>query len=115
VGINCFAGHAAGGVVETPGGGRVVTASTAEGPVVVTVHPRAVALFRERPAGSPRNVWSAPLAGIEPAMDCVRVRVAGALPLVAEVTAAAVGDLRLADGGVVWVALKATEIVVAPA
>jgi molybdate transport system ATP-binding protein len=37
------------------------------------------------------------------------------LALVAEVTTAAVGDLRLATGGEVWVALKATEIAVHPA
>jgi molybdopterin-binding protein len=41
--------------------------------------------------------------------------VGGRLPIVAEVTAAAVADLRLADGGPVWVSVKATEITVYPA
>jgi molybdate transport system ATP-binding protein len=114
VGINCFRGTCRNGVVELDGG-QLVVASGDDGPAIVTVHPRAVALFRERPAGSPRNVWSAPILGIEPSLDRVRVQVGGALPVVAEVTAAAVAELRLADGGDVWVAVKATEITVAPA
>ena len=44
----------------------------------------------------------------------VRVRVGGPLPIVAEVTPGAVADLRLADGGPVWVSVKATEVVVYP-
>jgi molybdate transport system ATP-binding protein len=115
VGLNCFRGTAADGVVAIAGGGQLVTASALDGAVFATVHPRAVSLFRERPAGSPRNVFAAPITAIEPAIDCVRVQVGGPLALVAEVTTAAVGDLRLATGGEVWVALKATEIAVHPA
>ena len=42
--------------------------------------------------------------------DGRRVRLGAPLPLCAEVTAAAVADLALAPGAVVWVALKATEV-----
>jgi molybdate transport system ATP-binding protein len=44
----------------------------------------------------------------------VRVRVGGPLPIIAEVTPAAVADLQLADGGVVWASVKATEVLVYP-
>ena len=50
----------------------------------------------------------------ERSVDCVRVRVGGELPVIAEVTEAAVQELGLDDGGDVWVAIKATEIRVAP-
>jgi molybdate transport system ATP-binding protein len=115
VGLNFFHGTARAGVVELPAGGQLVVAHAGDGPVLATVHPRAVALFRERPAGSPRNVWQAPVLAIEPALDCVRVRVGGALPLVAEITPAARAELGLAADAQVWVALKATEVQVSPA
>ncbi|MGH9283148.1 MAG: TOBE domain-containing protein [Acidimicrobiales bacterium] len=38
--------------------------------------------------------------------------VGGPLPIVAEVTPGAVADLALAEGGTVWVSVKATEITV---
>jgi molybdate transport system ATP-binding protein len=42
--------------------------------------------------------------------DRVRVRVGGEVPLVAEVTPAAVAALELREGQQVWTAVKATEI-----
>jgi molybdate transport system ATP-binding protein len=42
------------------------------------------------------------------------VRLDGPVPLVAEVTPAAAHELRLADGGVVFASIKATEIDVYP-
>ena len=45
----------------------------------------------------------------------MRVRVDGAVPLVAEVTRAAVAELELDRGGEVWVSVKATEIATYPA
>jgi molybdate transport system ATP-binding protein len=79
------------------------------------VHPRAVALHRRPPEGTPRNVWAGTADTVEGVADRVRVRVAGAVPIVAEVTPAAVAELRLADGGPVWVSVKATEVTVYPA
>lgn len=115
VGLNCFRGTVRAGVLELGNGAGLVVAIAADGPAIATVHPRAVALFRARPAGSPRNVWAAPVLGVEPAIDCVRVQIGGALPLVAEITPAAVKDLGLAPGSETWVAIKATEIAVFPA
>ena len=45
----------------------------------------------------------------------MRVRVGGERPVVAEVTRAAVAELRLEEGGPVWVTVKATEVVTHPA
>jgi molybdate transport system ATP-binding protein len=115
VGLNFLRGRAADGVVEVDGGGRLVVAHAGRGPVLLTVHPRAVALFRERPEGSPRNVWQATVEALEPTLDIVRVQLGGPVPLVAEITQAAVADLRLAAGASVWVAVKATEIAASPA
>jgi ABC-type molybdate transport system, ATPase component len=69
-------------------------------------------LHRERPAGSPRNVWSGTADGLDYEGERVRVTIGGQLPIVAEVTPGAVADLGLADGGAVWVSVKATEITV---
>ena len=74
------------------------------------MHPRAVALFRQRPDGTPRNVWQGTVASIDDEGDRARVRVSGAPALVAEVTPAALRELSLAPGADVWVALKATEV-----
>jgi molybdate transport system ATP-binding protein len=114
VGLNFFRGPARGGVIELPEGGRLV-ANCGDAPAVMaTLHPRAVSLFRERPSGSPRNVWQAPVLAIEPALDCVRVQVGGPVPLVAEITPGAQAELRLLAGEPVWLAVKATEIQVSP-
>jgi molybdate transport system ATP-binding protein len=79
------------------------------------VHPRAVALHRQRPEGSARNVWRAEAGALDFEGDRVRVQVGGTPPIVAEVTPAAAAELRLRDGGPVWVSVKATEIDVYPA
>jgi len=114
VGLNAFRGPCRAGQVAL-GGTTLVVAHPRDEEVVVTVHPRAVSLFPSRPEGSPRNVWQAPVAGLEPAtLDRVRVQLAGPLPLVAEVTPAAVEALDLRPGAEVWVAIKATELVVEP-
>jgi molybdate transport system ATP-binding protein len=110
VGLNLYRGLARSGVVELDGDARMVAASTLTGPVFVVVHPRAVALHRRRPDGSPRNVWAGHVDGLEPQGDRVRVHVTGPLPIVAEVTPPAVASLDLAAGGEVFVSVKATEV-----
>ena len=45
----------------------------------------------------------------------VRVGMDGEVPLVAEVTPAAVAELAFAEGEVVWASVKATEVTVYPA
>jgi molybdate transport system ATP-binding protein len=46
--------------------------------------------------------------------DHVRVRLAGPVDLVADVTPAAVADLGLVEGGSVWASVKATEVTAYP-
>lgn len=110
VGLNFVRGVVRDSVFVAEGGGSLIVATAVEGPAIATVHPRAIALFRDRPAGSPRNVWQAPVLGVETVLQGRRVRLGGPLPLVAEVTAAAVQELGLAAGAPVWLALKATEV-----
>jgi molybdate transport system ATP-binding protein len=50
------------------------------------------------------------VADIEPSGERARVRLAGALPLVAEITATSLAELRLQAGTEVWATVKATEL-----
>jgi molybdate transport system ATP-binding protein len=115
VGVNLFRGHAAGRVVTLDGGATLVAAGDHHGEVFAAVHPHAVALHRRAPEGTPRNVWAGSADTLDIVGDRVRVRVVGPVPIVAEVTPAAAGELRLADGGPVWASVKATEVTVYPA
>jgi molybdate transport system ATP-binding protein len=112
VGVNLYRGRADGAAVALAGGGRLVTAGHHRGEVFASVHPHAVALHRRAPEGTPRNVLDGTAERLDVVGDRVRVRVAGPVPIVAEVTPAAAGELRLADGGPVWASVKATEITV---
>jgi molybdate transport system ATP-binding protein len=114
VGVNLFHGHADGHAVKLPGGVLVV-ADDHHGEVFAAVHPHAVALHRQPPEGTPRNIWPGTADALEVVGDRVRVRVSGTVPVVAEVTPAAASELRLADGGPVWATVKATEVTVYPA
>jgi molybdate transport system ATP-binding protein len=115
VGVNLYRGRADGAAVELAGGGRLIAAGDHRGEVFAAVHPRAVALHRRLPEGTPRNVLAGTADTVDVVGDRVRVRVAGQVPIVAEVTPAAVGELHLADGGPVWASVKATEVTVYPA
>ena len=118
VGLNLYRGRAGtDGAIELPHGQRLIAVDETHrsGEVFAVIDPRAVALYRARPEGSPRNVWSGTAELLETNGDRVRVRVSGAVPIVAEVTPAAVAQLRLGDGGPVWASVKATEVLVYPA
>lgn len=115
VGVNLLRGHAAGGHIAIEGGGILTAMDGTQGEVFAVVHPRNVALYRSQPEGTPRNVWSGRITSLDQQGDRVRVTVGGAPRLVAEVTPAAVHELHLAEGGEVWVSLKAAEVEVYPA
>src|SRR5207245_1135274 len=115
VGVNLFRGRAKGTEVELETGGALTVADQAHGDVFAVIHPRAVAVFRQRPDGTPRNVWPLRAVDIDLHGDRVRVRLMGTVTIVAEVTPAALADLGLAEGRKVWAAVKATEISVYPA
>ncbi|GAC1376150.1 MAG: ABC transporter ATP-binding protein [Acidimicrobiales bacterium] len=110
VGLNLLHGAGRGHTVELPGAQIVATADNATGPTFVAIRPNAVSLHRERPHGSARNVWPGTVGALHLAGDRARVPVAGPVPLIAEVTAGAVAELHLADGGPVWASVKATDV-----
>jgi molybdate transport system ATP-binding protein len=114
VGVNLFPGVADGDVVRLDAGVRLAVSDAGRGDVFAVIHPRAVALHRGAPEGTPRNVWPARVDDLDRDGSRVRVRTSGALPIVAEVTPAAVAALALDQGGAVWVSIKATEITVYP-
>ena len=114
VGLNLFRGQVADGRLVLLGGGHLAVATDVRGPAFALVHPHAVALHRARPEGSARNAWPGQAAGVHLEGHRARVRVDGSPGIVAEVTPAAAAELRLAEGGPVWVSVKATEIDVYP-
>jgi molybdate transport system ATP-binding protein len=115
VGVNLLAGTAAGDHVVLDGGERLVVPDAGTGPVLAMVHPHSVVLQRDLPAGSARNVWPGTVVGVEALGARVRVRLAGVVPLVAEITPAARAELGLDEGTAVFAAVKATDIAVYPA
>ena len=114
-GVNLLRGEAHGDHIKLSGGAEIAAAEAGQGDVFAVIHPRAVALYLSRPAGTPRNVWQGHADGVDVQGDRVRVRVGGPVPIVAEVTPSAVRELGLDGGGQVWVSVKATEISVYPA
>jgi molybdate transport system ATP-binding protein len=109
-GANLFRGVADRGLVNI--GGHILQAATlsVSGDVLAIVHPRAISVHRERPEGSPRNVWETEVTRIENYGDRVRLQTGLPLNMTAEITPRAVEDLSLATGTKVWVSIKATEI-----
>jgi molybdate transport system ATP-binding protein len=116
VGINLLRGDLRNGVVTLPEGGQFVVAAGAApgGPVIVTIHPRTIALHSREPQGAARNVWQTTVAGVDDEGDRVRVRLAEPAPLVVEITRDGSAALSLQPGTPVWASLKATEIAVHP-
>ncbi len=116
-GVNLLSGTAADGVVTLEGGLDLrVGAPVPDGPVLLTVHPRAVALHPagSRPDGEP-NAWQAVVAAVEPLGDRTRIQLAPPAPLVAELGAAAARRLAPGPGSLVWATVDPAEIAAQPA
>jgi molybdate transport system ATP-binding protein len=113
-GLNLLRGSVSGGVLHLDGGSTLTVATEVTGPALATIQPRAVAIYRDPPEGSPRNVLRCLVGGVDREGDRWRIRLDGDIPLVAEVTPAATAELRLAEGGDVYAVVKATEIDVYP-
>jgi molybdopterin-binding protein len=94
------------------GGGHVSAAEP--GPpghaALALAEPSAITLHRRRPEGSARTVIEGDVAELRALGGRVRVVVRGRPDVMAEVTAAAAAELRLAEGGYVYASLKATEV-----
>jgi molybdate transport system ATP-binding protein len=119
VGVNLFAGRLerlddGSGVLRTADGDVVVAwPADATGDVdgaLGLLRPADVALFREVPDGSARNVVAGRIESLTRESDRVRVRIASQPPLVAEITAASSSRLGLREGGEVHAAFKAVEV-----
>ncbi|MFE2146938.1 ABC transporter permease [Streptomyces sp. NPDC059456] len=113
-GRNAWPGTASADGLVLAGGGRLVVADALpEGArALAIIGPEAVSVHRERPAGSPRNVWQGSVREITAVGSRLRVLVAsGEAPdLVAEITPEAAAELGLVDGSKVWTSVKATEV-----
>ena len=114
-GVNLLRGRAHDDHIVLPGGAQLAAPDAGEGDVFAVIHPRSISLHLNRPEGTPRNVWQGRTEDIDQIGERVRVRVTGPVPLVAEVTQAAVRELHLEPGIEVWMAVKATEVEVFPA
>ncbi|MET8967137.1 ABC transporter permease [Streptomyces hydrogenans] len=113
LGRNAWPGTATPDGLALDGGGVLVAAEPPRSgtPALAIVAPEAVSLHREKPAGSPRNVWPGTVREITTSGSRLRVLVTSAETpdLVAEITPQAAAELGLADGVPVWTSVKATE------
>ncbi|MGH8928324.1 MAG: sulfate/molybdate ABC transporter ATP-binding protein [Acidimicrobiia bacterium] len=109
-GANLFSGTAERGVVTVGRHLLHIADSKVAGEVLITIHPRVVALHLRVPEGSPRNVWETRVRTVERLGDRIRIHVDDPLPLTAEVTREAGDALSLEPGRSVWLSIKATEI-----
>ncbi|MEU7024153.1 ABC transporter permease [Streptomyces sp. NPDC046203] len=118
LGRNAWPGTATGDGLALADGGTLVAAEPlpAGSEALAVIPPEAVAVHRERPGGSPRNVWPGTVQEITASGSRLRVLVTSdrVPPLVAEITPQAAADLGLADGTPVWTGVKATEVTVVP-
>ncbi|MDX3539423.1 ABC transporter permease [Streptomyces sp. MB09-01] len=114
LGRNAWPGIASADGLALAEGGRLVVAETLpEGAqALAIIAPEAVSVHRERPGGSPRNVWPGTVREITAVGSRLRVLIAsgGAPDLVAEITPEAASELGIADGAAVWTSVKATEV-----
>ena len=115
-GINLLTGRNDGGTVSLEGSDQVlhVADTHTDGPVVVTIDPRAIALHPVEPHGSPRNAWPATVDTVDDLGETRRVHLSTPVPLAVDVTPGAVAELGLSRGAGVWAVVKATEIRVLP-
>jgi molybdate transport system ATP-binding protein len=97
---------------DTPDDDRPPTSAS----MLVALPPAAIALHLAEPGtGSPRNVWTGTVTGVELLTDRVRVAVTGSPDALVDVTPAAVAELKIAAGQQVWLSAKATEVIAYPA
>jgi molybdate transport system ATP-binding protein len=115
VGMNLYAGTAAGDVIAIDGGGSLVAAEAPPGRVLAAMRPSAITVHMHVPTDtSARNVWPAKITALSPLGDRIRVTASGDFVSTVDVTAAAVAELSLAPGTGVWLSAKATDVTAYP-
>lgn len=114
LGRNAWPGTASADGLALAAGGRLVVAEALpEGAqALAIIAPEAVSVHRDRPGGSPRNVWPGTVREITAVGSRLRVLIAPdeAPDLVAEITPEAAAELGIVDGAKVWTSVKATEV-----
>ncbi|CAM5487401.1 hypothetical protein GCM10010329_68470 [Streptomyces spiroverticillatus] len=118
LGRNAWPGTVTADGLALDDGGTLITADPLpEGtPALAVIAPEAVSVHRDKPGGSPRNVWEGTVREITTSGSRLRVLIASAHApdVVAEITPQAAAELGLADGTAVWTSIKATETTVVP-
>ncbi|MCX4824800.1 ABC transporter permease [Streptomyces sp. NBC_01142] len=116
LGRNAWTGTAGAEGIQLTGGGTLVVADPLPVGIgaLAIIAPEAVAVHRDKPSGSPRNVWPGTVREITTSGSRLRVLITSeqAPDLVAEITPQAAAELGLADGTPVWTSVKATEATV---
>ncbi|MET9556667.1 ABC transporter permease [Streptomyces sp. NPDC006645] len=116
LGRNAWPGTATADGLALTGGGLLVVADPPPTGTraLAIIAPEAVSVHRDRPSGSPRNVWPGTVREITSSGSRLRVLITSeqAPDLVAEITPQAAVELGLADGVPVWTSVKATEATV---
>ncbi|WP_067503810.1 ABC transporter ATP-binding protein [Actinoplanes sp. TFC3] len=115
VGLNLYRGQCVDTRAGIAGGFALTVRSPVTGDVFVAFPPSAVALYPERPEGSPRNTWPATVTAVARHGDALRVELAGPIAVAADITPAAAVQLALEPGSRVWASVKATEVSAYPA
>ncbi len=122
-GVNLVSGTAGGeGVLTTEWGtvwhGVAGPDTVAGRPTVALFSPAAVAVYRDRPHGSPRNTVEVTVADLDSRGPAIRVRGEeqpdGAPGLAADITADSAAELRLTPGDRVYFSVKAQEVSLLP-
>lgn len=109
-GANLITGEANRGIVTVAGFELHAADTSLAGPVLVTVHPRAISVHRHQPEGSPRNTFPTTIDRLEHYGDRVRLQTGLPLRLTAEITPGAASALSLGPGDSIWLSIKATEV-----
>jgi molybdate transport system ATP-binding protein len=115
MGLNLLSARASGTTLTLANGATLEAASPATGVVSVVIAPQGIALYPERPGGSPRNTWPTRVNEIHLMGDRARVLVDEPVPVTAEITAVSLAELGLTEGSPVWASVKATQIDTYPA
>jgi molybdate transport system ATP-binding protein len=118
-GLNLISGRWSGGVLESGRfaiAGMVDETPAAGASAMAAFSPRAVAVYREPPSGSPRNVVKGVVVQVVPQGDLARVDcLVGDGVVTAAITWAAVSELGLVADHEVALVIKATEVTIYPA
>ncbi|WP_006243629.1 sulfate/molybdate ABC transporter ATP-binding protein [Mycolicibacterium tusciae] len=122
-GVNLVAGIAGpDGVLTTPSGvpwhGVSAPDTVSGGSTVALFSPAAVAVYRDKPHGSPRNTVEVTIAELTSHGPAIRIRAEeqsdGAPGLAADITAGSAAELRLTSGERVYFSVKAQEVTLLP-